>query len=296
MIEENDIIDERYRIIRELGEGGFAYVYQAEDLITGKEIALKIIKENALKSKDNLTRFEREARASAALNHPNIVRVINIGYHENLPYMASELIKGKTLRGQLDDQKRYSFKKACDIMYQLCDAVAFAHNALVIHRDIKPDNVFMTPDETIKLGDFGIAFFENSRRVTKSQVIIGSVHYLPPEVTNGQSPTFKSDIYSLGITFFELVTGKVPFEGNNQITVAMRHIKEKFPSPRHWIPSTPRAIEKIIMKACRKHPQDRYRSVLEFQRDIKECIDHPTLITPKRSFWAKLLGLKVDEA
>jgi serine/threonine-protein kinase len=180
-------------------------------------------------------------------------------------------------------------------MYQLCDAVAFAHQALVIHRDIKPDNVFMTPDETIKLGDFGIAFFENSRRVTKSQVIIGSVHYLPPEVTNGQSPTFKSDIYSLGITFFELVTGKVPFEGNNQITVAMRHIKEKFPSPRQWIPSTPRAIERIILKACRKNPLDRYRTVLEFQKEIKECLDNPTLIAPKRSFWAKLLGLKVDE-
>jgi serine/threonine-protein kinase len=243
-----------------------------------------------------VTRFEREARASAALNHPNIVRVINIGYHQDLPYMASELIKGKTLRGQLDDQKRYGFKQACEIMYQLCDAVAFAHQALVIHRDIKPDNVFMTPDETIKLGDFGIAFFENSRRVTKSQVIIGSVHYLPPEVTNGQSPTFKSDIYSLGITFFELITGKVPFEGNNQITVAMRHIKEKFPSPRQWISSTPRAIERIILKACRKNPVDRYRSVLEFQKEIKECLDNPKMITPKRSFWAKLLGLKVDES
>jgi serine/threonine-protein kinase len=296
MIKDHDIIDERYRIIREIGEGGFAYVYQAEDLITGKEIALKIIKENAVKSKDNLTRFEREARASASLNHPNIVKVINIGYHDHLPYMASELIKGKTLRGQLDEVKRFRFLKACEIMYQLCEAVAFAHNFLVIHRDIKPDNVFMTPDDTIKLGDFGIAFFENSRRVTKSQVIIGSVHYLPPEVTNGQSPTFKSDIYSLGITFFELVTGRVPYEGNNQITVAMRHIKEKFPSPREWIPSTPRAIERIILKATRKNPNDRYRSVLDMQREIKACLDHPKLIIPKRSFLAKLLGLKTDES
>ncbi len=295
MIKEFDIIDERYRIIKELGEGGFAYVYQAQDLITGKEVALKIIKEVALRSKDNVTRFEREARASASLNHPHIVKVINIGYHQDLPYMASELIKGKSLRAQLDEVKRYSFLQACKIMYELCEAVSFAHQHLVIHRDIKPDNVFMTPDETIKLGDFGIAFFENSRRVTKSQVIIGSVHYLPPEVTNGQSPTFKSDIYSLGITFFELVTGKVPFEGNNQINVAMMHIKEKFPSPRTVITSTPRPLEKIILKACRKNPVDRYQSVLDMQQDIKRLIDHPELVKPKKSFWAKLLRLKTDE-
>jgi eukaryotic-like serine/threonine-protein kinase len=295
ILRENDIIDERYRMIKELGEGGFAYVYQAEDLITGKEVAVKIIKENAVKSKDNLIRFEREARASASLNHPNIVKVINIGYHEDLPYMATELIKGKTLRGQLDEQKRYSFVQACHIMAELCEAVQFAHNALVIHRDIKPDNVFLTPDETVKLGDFGIAFFENSRRVTKSQVIIGSVHYLPPEVTNGQSPTFKSDIYSLGITFFELITGRVPFEGTNQINVAMMHIKERFPSPRQFVTTTPASLEKIILKACRKNPLDRYRSVLDMQRDIQACLDDPKKLEPKRSFWAKFLGLKTHE-
>jgi serine/threonine-protein kinase len=295
MIREKDIIDERYRIVRELGEGGFAYVYQAEDMITGKQIALKIIKENAIKSSDNITRFEREARASASLNHPNIVKVVNIGYHHELPYMASELVKGKTLRGQLNEVKRFSFKQACDIMYQLCEAVQFAHSYLVVHRDIKPDNVFMTPDETVKLGDFGIAFFENANRVTQSQVIIGSVHYLPPEVTNGQSPTFRSDIYALGITFFELITGRVPFEGTNQINVAMMHIKERFPSPRIYMNATPKGLEKIILKACRKNPNDRYRSVLEMQRDIKQLLDHPIMLAPRRSFWSKLLGFKMDE-
>jgi eukaryotic-like serine/threonine-protein kinase len=295
VIKDKDIIDERYQIIRELGEGGFAFVYQAEDLITGKEIALKIIKENAIKTQDNVTRFEREARASASLNHPNIVKVVNIGYHHHLPYMASELIKGKTLRGQLDEIKRLSFAKASEVMYQLCEAVSFAHSYLVVHRDIKPDNVFMTPDEMVKLGDFGIAFFENAHRVTQSQVIIGSVHYLPPEVTNGQSPTFRSDIYSLGVTFFELITGRVPFEGNNQINVAMMHIKEKFPSPRIFNHATPKALEKIILKACRKNPNDRYRSVIEMQKDIKALLDNPKLIQPRRSFWAKLLGFKMED-
>ena len=209
--------------------------------------------------------------------------------------MASELVKGKTLRGQLDEQKRYSFHQACHIMVELCEAVQFAHNALVIHRDIKPDNVFLTPDETVKLGDFGIAFFENSRRVTKSQVIIGSVHYLPPEVTNGQSPTFKSDIYSLGITFFELITGRVPFEGNNQINVAMMHIKERFPSPRQFVTTTPKSLEKIILKACRKNPLDRYRSVLDMQRDIQSCLDDPQKLQPRKSFWSRFLGLKTHD-
>jgi serine/threonine-protein kinase len=296
MINIGDIVDERYHIISELGEGGFAYVFKAEDIITNKIVAIKIIKDEVLRQENSIDRFEREARACASLNHVNIVRILNVQFRGKPKFIVQELIKGKTLKDRLDVSGKLNFREAAEIMYQLCEAVSFAHSYLVIHRDIKPDNVFMTPDEMVKLGDFGIAFFENAHRVTQSQVIIGSVHYLPPEVTNGQSPTFRSDIYSLGITFFELITGKVPFEGNNQITVAMRHIKEKFPSPRQWISSTPRAIERIILKACRKNPVDRYRSVLEFQKEIKECLDNPKMITPKQSFWAKLLGLKVDES
>ncbi len=292
---ELELIDERYRIISELGEGGFSNVYQAEDIITRKLLALKIIKEEVLKNDLTLARFEREARACASLNHPNIVRVINVGTHNHRPYMANELIKGRTLKDELDIRGKFSFKEASDIMFQLCEAVSFAHSHLVVHRDIKPNNVYLTPDGTIKLGDFGIAYFENSRRVTKSEVIVGSVHYMAPEVSQGKTPTFQSDIYSLGITFFELITGKVPYDGANPIAVAMMHIKEKFPSPRKVLPTIPKAIDKIIMTACRKNPLDRYRSVSEMQKALRQVLDNPKSFSPRQSFFAKFFGFKTDD-
>ena len=291
----NDLIDERYRIVSELGEGGFSNVYQAEDIITRKRLAVKIIKQEVLKNELTLARFEREARACASLNHPNIVRVVNVGVHDQRPYMANELIKGRSLKDELDIRGKFGFKEASDIMFQLCEAVAFAHAHLVVHRDIKPNNVYLTPDGTIKLGDFGISYFENSRRVTKSEVIVGSVHYMAPEVSQGKTPTFQSDIYSLGITFFELITGKVPYDGANPIAVAMMHIKEKFPSPRKVLPPVPKALDKIIMTACRKNPIDRYRSVTEMQKALKHVIDTPKLLTPRQSFFARFFGFKMDD-
>jgi len=292
---ENDLIDERYRIISELGEGGFATVYQAEDIITRKLLAVKILKEDVMKNDLTLARFEREARACASLNHPNIVRVVNIGTHDNRPYMANELIKGKTLKDELDIRGKFTFTEACDFMYQLCEAVAFAHAHLVVHRDIKPNNIYLTPDGTIKLGDFGIAHFENSRRVTKSEVIVGSVHYMAPEVSQGKTPTFQSDIYSMGITFFELITGRVPYDGANPIAVAMMHIKEKFPSPRKVLPTVPKPIDKIIMTACRKNPMDRYRSVTEMQKALKQVLDNPAAMKPRQSAIARFFGFKMDD-
>lgn len=207
-----EIIDERYKIKSLLGEGGMAEVYLAEDLITRKEVAVKIIKEDTMKNPVNLTRFEREARAAASLNHQNIVRVINIGTYEGKPYMVNELIKGQTLRNVLNVRGKFSVLEACDIMYQLCSAVIHAHQHGVIHRDIKPQNVYITGDSTVKLGDFGIATFQNASKVTRSEVVVGSVHYLAPEISQGNPASVKSDIYALGITFFELLTGKVPFD------------------------------------------------------------------------------------
>jgi serine/threonine-protein kinase len=209
--------------------------------------------------------------------------------------MASELIKGETLDKELTSRGRYPFNEACQMMYQLCEAVAYAHSHLVVHRDIKPQNIYLTPDGLVKLGDFGIAFFENGRRVTKSDAIVGSVHYMAPEVSQGKTPTFQSDVYSLGITFFELVTGKVPFDGPSGIAIALMHVKERFPSPRKVLPTIPKAIEEIILKACRKYPTERYRTVTEMQKAIKQLIDNPNLTKPKVSFFAKLLGFKMDD-
>ncbi len=286
-----DIIDERYKIKSLLGEGGMAVVYLADDLIARKEVAIKIIKEDTMKNPVNLTRFEREARAAASLNHQNIVRVINIGTYEGRPYMVNELIKGQTLRDVLNVRGKLSVLEACDIMYQLCSAVLHAHQHGVIHRDIKPQNVYMTADSTIKLGDFGIATFQNASRVTRSEVVVGSVHYLAPEISQGNPASIKSDIYALGITFFELLTGKVPFDDESPVTVALKHIKDKLPSVRKFNPKVPQCVEKIINKACEKNPQSRYKSAFEMRKDIDRIIRDPSIIK-KKSFFQKLFGKK----
>lgn len=286
-----DVVNERYKIKSLLGEGGMAVVYLAEDIITHKDVALKIIKEDTMKNPVNLTRFEREARAAASLNHQNIVRVINIGTYEGRPYMVNEFIKGQTLRELLNVRGKFSVLEACDMMYQLCSAVLHAHQHGVIHRDIKPQNVYITSDSTIKLGDFGIATFQNASRVTRSEVVVGSVHYLAPEISQGNPASIKSDIYALGITFFELLTGKVPFDDESPVTVALKHIKEKMPSVRKFNPKVPLCIEKIINKACEKNPQSRYKSVMEMRKDIDRIIRDPSLIK-KRSFFQKLFGKK----
>ncbi len=288
MIKPNDVIADRYRIKSLLGEGGMAQVYLAFDLISKKDVALKIIKQETMKNPINLTRFEREARAAASLNHQNVVRVINIGTYESRPFMVNELIKGQTLKEVLRKRGKFTFLEACDIMYQLCSAVLHAHQHGVIHRDIKPENVFITKDGTVKLSDFGIATFKDiNSRVTKSEVVVGSVHYLAPELSQGAPASVQSDIYALGITFFELITGRVPFDDESPVTVALKHIKEKFPSPRKYNSKTPIIIEKIILKACAKSPSDRYKDVFEMRKDIDRILREPTLIK-KRSFWQKL--------
>ena len=287
----NDLIDDRYRIERKIGEGGMSVVYGATDIITKKPVAIKIIKGDMMGNPINLSRFEREARAAASLSHPNIVRVINLGTYEGRPDMANEYINGQNLRDILD-KRSIGFLEACDIMYQLTSAVAHAHEHSVIHRDIKPQNVYLTADGTIKLGDFGIATFENSARLTRSETIIGSVHYLAPEISRGQQASYQSDIYSLGVTFFELITRRVPFEDDTPVSVAIRHIKDKFPSPRKYIPSTPKEIERIILKACKKNPQERYKTVKDMRKDIERILRNPELIKEKKSLFSRLFKKK----
>ena len=292
MLETGSLIDDRYKIIKVLGEGGMAVVYLAKDVISNKDVAVKIIKEETMKNPVNLTRFEREARAAASLNHQNIVRVINLGANDNRPYMVNEYIRVKTLRDTLNVRGKFSFLDACDIMYQLCSAVLFAHQHGVIHRDIKPQNVFITVDGTVKLCDFGIATFQNSAHVTRSEVVVGSVHYLAPEISQGNPATPQSDIYSLGITFFELITGRVPFDDESALAVALKHIKEKFPSVRKYNPKTPIVIEKIITNACAKSPLDRYHSVADMRKDIEKVVHDPSCLEEKKGFFARLFHRK----
>ena len=288
MVKQGDVIIDRYRIKDILGEGGMAVVYLAFDLVTKKEVAIKMIKEETMKNPVNLSRFEREARAAASLNHQNVIRVINLGTYEGRPFMVNELIKGQTVKDLLKERSKFTFLEACDMMYQLCSAILHAHQHGVIHRDIKPENVFITTDGTIKLGDFGIATFQdNNVRVTKSEVVVGSVHYLAPELSQGTPASIQSDIYALGITFFELITGKVPYDDKSAVSVALKHIKEKFPSARKFNSQTPVIIDKIIQKACMKNPHERYNDVFEMRKDIDRILREPNLIK-KKSFFERL--------
>lgn len=295
MIDIGELVDDRYRVTASLGEGGMAEVFEAQDIITKKMVALKIIKDEVMKNPLNIARFEREARASAALNHPNIIRVINLGVYNGHPYMANELVKGVTLEEALETRQKFTYAEAIDIMDQLLTATQVAHAHLVIHRDIKPSNIYMTPQGMIKLGDFGIATFENAVKVTKSQDIVGSAHYLAPEISQGKASSIQSDIYALGITFFEIITGRLPFDGNSNLSVAIMHIKDRFPSPRKYLPSCPKALEKIIMKACKKNPAERYKTALEMQKEIQKIKNNPKLMQPHHNFLVRFFGFATDE-
>lgn len=289
------VIDQRYRITAFLGAGGMAEVYEAKDIIMRRLVALKIIKDEVLDNPLNVVRFEREARAAALLDHPNIVAVLNLGTDEGHPYMVNELINGVNLGAALETRTRFTLVETLDIINQLCSAVICAHDNGVIHRDIKPANVYVTPDGILKLGDFGIAQVASSPKVTTSQDIIGSAHYLAPEISQGKPASAQSDIYALGVTFFEIATGHVPFDAETNIAIAIKHIKDKFPSPRKFIPSFPKPLEKIILKACKKTPKDRYSSVRELQKEIQKLQTHPELLKPRQSFWVRYFGFATEE-
>ncbi len=289
-IQTGDILDERYRINKLIGEGGMALVYEAYDMITKKNVAIKIIREETMKNPLNLTRFEREARAAASLSSPNIVRVINLGTHKGRPYMVNELVSGETLRERITKMGKIGFLEAVEYMYWLTSAVMDAHRHSVIHRDIKPQNVFITPDGTVKLGDFGIATFQNpSARLTRSEVVVGSVHYLAPEIYKGGQATPQSDIYALGVTFFEMITGRVPFDDENAYSVAWKHANDKFPSAKKFNSKTPTIIDKIIQKACARDLSKRYATAFDMRKDLDRIRQEPILIK-KRSFFERLFS------
>lgn len=295
MVSVNELIDDRYRLTRVLGEGGMGAVYEANDIITNQKVAIKFLKPEVAKEEVNLIRFRREAKAMATLSHDNIVSVLNIGTYNELPYMVNELINGKTLDEELDTRTKFTFTEALDILDQLCLAVFIAHNNGVIHRDIKPSNIYITPHGVVKLGDFGIAISSRGKRITQNSSIVGTSHYLAPEICNGQAATAQSDIYALGITFFQLITGRLPFDGENNIAIAVKQIKEKFPRIKNYISNCPKTIEKIIYKCTQKKPKNRYRSVEELRKEIITLKVNPKLIKPRYSIWVKWFGFAKDE-
>lgn len=276
MENNNEGSKSRYEVIKKIGHGGMATVYLAHDRILNRDVALKLLNQDAV-SKDGtaLKRFLIEAHATTSLIHPNIVEVYDICDVGNKHFIVMEYIEGHTLKETIALRGHIPVKESVWIMKQLCSGIMEAHKNNIIHRDIKPQNVLMKNDGTAKIADFGIAVLNNSFDLTSKDTVLGSVHYLAPELSKGESPTMQSDIYALGIVFFELLIGKVPFTGENAVSIALKHCKESFPDIKKIDPTIPQSIVNIINKATAKEPKDRYENVALMYKDLNDCLSAP---------------------
>ena len=272
MVIKGQKIDGRYQIIRTIGEGGMANVYLAYDTILEREVAVKILRGDLANDEKFVKRFQREAKAASSLNHPNIVEMYDVGEDDGNYFIVMEYVNGKTLKSLIKKRGALTLSETIDIMLQLTSGIACAHDSYIIHRDLKPQNVMILEDGRVKITDFGIAVALNSAELTQTNSVMGSVHYLPPEQANGSGATVKSDIYSLGILMYELLTGKLPFKGENAVEIAIKQMKEKIPSIIAQNPNIPQSVENIVLRACAKNPDNRYDSVVEMHEDLKTCL------------------------
>lgn len=268
----NKMIGERYMLVTSLGEGGMADVYLAVDTILNREVAIKVLRGELGKDPVALLRFQREANAVSKLNHPNVVDVYDVGECEGRHYIVMEYVRGRTLKQLISQRGALNCDEAVNIMMQLTSAVQHAHENHIIHRDIKPQNVLVKDDGTVKITDFGIALAHDAVQLTQSNAVLGSAHYLAPETTRGETPTNQVDIYALGIVFYELLTGSVPFNGDNPVQIAMKHLREEVPSVKEFNPTIPQSIENIIIKATVKNRSLRYQSANDMLIDLDDCL------------------------
>lgn len=272
MLSKGQKINDRYEIIKTIGEGGMANVYLANDTILDRKVAIKVLRGDLSNDEKFIRRFKREALSVSNLSHPNIVEVYDVGEEDGNYYIVMEYIEGKTLKQLLQKRGALTLNEVIDIMTQLTDGLAHAHEAYIIHRDIKPQNIMIEDNGLVKITDFGIAMALNSTQLTQTNSVMGSVHYLPPEQANGKGSTVKSDIYSLGILMYELLTGSVPFKGDTAVEIALKHMKEKIPSIRKQNPTIPQSVENIILKATAKNPKNRYDNVRDMYKDLQTAL------------------------
>lgn len=273
MITKGQKINDRYEIIKSIGEGGMANVYLGHDTILDRNVAIKVLRGDLANDEKFVRRFQREALSASSLAHPNIVEMYDVGEDDGTYYIVMEYVEGKTLKQLLKKRGTLTLSEAIDIMSQLTDGMAHAHDSYIIHRDLKPQNIMIKDDGQIKITDFGIAMALNSTQLTQTNSVMGSVHYLPPEQASGKGCTIKSDIYSMGIIFYELLSGSLPFRGDNAVEIALKHMREPLPSLREDNPSIPQSIENIIKKATAKNPKNRYESARSMHEDLLTALN-----------------------
>ena len=280
MITKGQKINDRYEIIRSIGEGGMANVYLGYDTILDRNVAIKVLRGDLSNDEKFVRRFQREALSASSLAHPNIVEMYDVGEDNGLYYIVMEYIEGKTLKQLLKKRGTLTLSEAIDIMLQLTDGMAHAHDSYIIHRDLKPQNIMIKDDGQIKITDFGIAMALNSTQLTQTNSVMGSVHYLPPEQASGKGCTIKSDIYSMGIIFYELLSGSLPFRGDNAVEIALKHMRDPLPSLREENPAIPQSIENIIRKATAKNPKNRYEDARSMHEDLLTALDDDRMDEP----------------
>ncbi|MCL6570813.1 MAG: Stk1 family PASTA domain-containing Ser/Thr kinase [Bacillus sp. (in: Bacteria)] len=274
-------ISGRYKVLEMIGGGGMANVYLAHDMILDRDVAVKMLRLDFANDEEFIRRFHREAQSATSLTHPNIVSIYDVGEEDTLYYIVMEYVMGQTLKQYIQQHSSLGVEEAIDIMLQLTSAISNAHHNDIIHRDIKPHNILVDPNGVVKITDFGIAIALSATSITQTNSVLGSVHYLSPEQARGGMANRKSDIYSLGIVMFEILTGRLPFSGESAVSIALKHLQSETPSVRRWNPKIPQSVENIVLKATAKDPLHRYNSVDDMAEDLRTALNPERMNEPK---------------
>lgn len=274
----------RYEILTRIGGGGMALVYKAHDVLLNRNVAVKVLRQQFVGDEEFIRRFRREAQSAAALSHPNVVSIYDVGQEDDIHYIVMEYVEGRNLNEIIQERAPLQTEEAVRIAVQICDALDHAHQNHIIHRDIKPHNILIGNNGRVKVTDFGIARAVTSSTITQTGSVIGSVHYFSPEHAKGINTGEKSDLYSLGIVLYQMLTGKLPFLGESPISVALKHLQEPFEEPRVVNPHIPQSVENVILKSMRKNPAERYASAHEMLLDLDTCLRPDRLNEPRAEF------------
>lgn len=281
MIEIGKKVNDRYLILDSIGSGGMANVFLAQDLILDREVAVKVLRYDFQNDQAAIRRFQREALAATELVHPNIVSVYDVGEEADMQYLVMEYVKGMDLKRYIQTHYPMDYPEVVNIMQQVLSAVALAHQHRIIHRDLKPQNILINEEGVVKIADFGIAIALSETSITQTNSMLGSVHYLSPEQARGGMATNQSDIYALGIILFEMLTGRVPFDGESAVTIALRHFQDEIPEIRMFDPNVPQSLENVVLKATAKDPADRYKQANEMNQDLDTVLSPDRLNEPR---------------